>query len=51
MSSAHFSIGFVFLLLSCMSCLYEKMLNITNYYKNANQYNELPPHTGQNVYH
>ena len=28
---------------------HEKMLNITNYQRNANQnYNEVPPHTGQN---
>ena len=28
---------------------HEKMLNITNYQKNANQnHNELSPHTGQN---
>ena len=31
---------------------HEKMLNITNYQINSNQnYNEVPPHTGQNVYH
>ena len=28
---------------------HEKMLNIINYQRNANQnYNEVPPHTGQN---
>ena len=28
---------------------HEKMLNITNYQRNANQnYNEVSPHTGQN---
>ena len=31
--------------------VHEKMLNITNYEKNAIQnYNEMPPHTGQNGY-
>ena len=31
---------------------YKKMLNITNYYKNANQnYNEVPPHISQNGHH
>ena len=31
---------------------YEKMFNITNYYRNANQrYNEISSHTGQNGYH
>ena len=31
---------------------HEKMLNITNFQRNANQnYNEVPPHTGQNGYH
>ena len=31
---------------------HEKMLNITNYQRNANQnYNEVSPHTGQNGYH
>ena len=31
---------------------HEKMLNITNYERNANQnYNEVPPHTGQNGHH
>ena len=31
---------------------YEKMLNITNYYRNTNQnYNEVPPHTSQNGHH
>ena len=31
---------------------YEKMLNIVNYQRNANQnYNEVPPHTGQNDHH
>jgi len=30
----------------------EKMLNITNYSRNANQnYNEVSPHTGQNGHH
>ena len=30
----------------------EKMLNITNYYRNANQNcNEVPPHTSHNVHH
>ena len=30
----------------------EKMLNITNYQRNANQnYNEVSPHTGQNGHH
>ena len=30
----------------------EKMLNITNYQRNANQnYNEVPSHTGPNGYH
>ena len=30
----------------------EKMLNITNYQRNANQnYNEVSPHTSQNGYH
>ena len=29
--------------------IHEKMLNITNYYRNANQnYNEIAPHTSQN---
>ena len=31
---------------------HEKMLNITNYQRNANQnYNEASPHTGQNGHH
>ena len=31
---------------------HEKMLNMTNYWRNANQnYNELPLHTSQNGYH
>ena len=31
---------------------HEKMLNITNYQRNANQnYNEVTPHTGQNGHH
>ena len=31
---------------------HEKMLNITNYQRNANQnYNEVPPHTNQNGHH
>ena len=31
---------------------HEKMLNITNYQRNANQnYNEVSPHTGQNGHH
>ena len=31
---------------------FEKMLNITNYQRNANQnYNEVSPHTGQNGHH
>ena len=31
---------------------HEKMLNITNYWRNANQmYNEVSPHTGQNDHH
>ena len=31
---------------------HEKMLNITNYYRNADQnYNEVSPHTGQNGHH
>ena len=31
---------------------HETMLNITNYYRNANQnYNEVSPHTGQNGHH
>ena len=31
---------------------YEKMLNITNYKRNANQnYNEISPHTGKNGHH
>ena len=31
---------------------HEKMLNITNYYRNANQnYNEVSPHMGQNGHH
>ena len=31
---------------------HEKMLNITNYYRNANQnYCEVPPHTSQNGHH
>ena len=31
---------------------HEKMLNITNYGRNANQnYNEVSPHTGQNGHH
>ena len=31
---------------------HEKMLNIANYQRNANQnYNEVPPHTGQNGRH
>ena len=30
----------------------EKMFNTTDYWRNANQnYNEVPPHTGQNGYH
>ena len=30
----------------------EKMLNITNYQRKANQnYNEVSPHTGQNGFH
>ena len=30
----------------------EKMLNITKYQRNADQnYNEVPPHTGQNGHH
>ena len=29
----------------------KKMLNITNYYKNANQNNEISPYTCQNEYH
>ena len=29
---------------------FEKMVNITNYWRNANQnYNKLPSHTGQNA--
>ena len=32
--------------------VHEKMLNITNYWRNANQNNnEILPHTGQNGYH
>ena len=32
--------------------VYEKMLNIADYQKNANQYyNEVPPHPGQNGHH
>ena len=31
---------------------WKKMLNMTNYWRNANQnYNEVPPHTGQNGHH
>ena len=31
---------------------HEKMFNIANYQRNANQnYNEIPPHTYQNGYH
>ena len=31
---------------------HEKMFNITNYFRNANQnYYEVPPHTSQNGYH
>ena len=31
---------------------HEKMLNSTNYQRNANQnYNEVSPHTGQNGHH
>ena len=31
---------------------HEKMLNITNYQRNANpNYNEVSPHTGQNCHH
>ena len=31
---------------------HEKMLNIANYSRNANQnYNEVPPHTNQNGHH
>ena len=31
---------------------HEKMLNIANYWRNTNQnYNEVPPHTGQNGHH
>ena len=31
---------------------HEKILNIANYYRNANQnYNEVPPHAGHNSYH
>ena len=31
---------------------HEKMPNIVNYQRNANQkYNEVPPHTGQNGHH
>ena len=31
---------------------YEKILNITNYWRNSNQnYNEVSPHTGQNGHH
>ena len=31
---------------------YEKMFNITNYQRKANQdYNEVPPHTSQNGHH
>ena len=31
---------------------HEKMLNIANYQRNANQnYNEVPPDTGQNGHH
>ena len=31
---------------------YEKMLNIVNCQRNTNQnYNKVPPHTGQNGYH
>ena len=52
----------VFLLLSCMSCLYkracrwpeayEKMLNISNHQGNANQnHSEVSPHTSQNGYY
>ena len=30
----------------------KKMLNIANYQKNANEnYNKVPPYTGQNVHH
>ena len=31
---------------------HEKMLNVTNYYRNANQnYKEVSPHTSQNGHH
>ena len=31
---------------------YEKMFNVMNYQRNANQkYNEIPPHTNQNGHH
>ena len=31
---------------------HEKLLNVANYQKNANQnYNEVSPHTGQNGHH
>ena len=31
---------------------HEKMFNITNYWRNANQsYNEMTPHTSQNGHH
>ena len=31
---------------------HEKMLNITNYWRNENQnYDKLPPHTSQNGHH
>ena len=32
--------------------MHEKMLNVTNYQRNAHQnYNEASPHTGQNGHH
>ena len=35
-----------------MGRTHEKMLNITNYQRNANQnHNEVSPHTGQNGHH
>ena len=35
-----------------LSKTHEKMLNISNYQRNANQnYNEVPPHTGLNGHH
>ena len=30
---------------------HKKMLNITNYQRNANQNYEIPPHTSQNGHH